>query len=87
MEKFKFIYYMSPIDFWENAIIPSDIETARVLKQMPEEPRTQDVYKLYFPTEISLTPIYLCKAENNGTVYIFSDYNLKSWCEWLEECN
>ena len=76
---FDYIYENGPIDFWEGATIPSDEGTQRVLRQMPEEPMSRIVYKLYiFHSEYyELIPVYLCKADNNGTVYIFSDYNLR----------
>lgn len=72
---FKYVYRINPIDFWDNALVPSMEEEFRVLAYMPEEPRSENVYKLYIPDpdNAALAPIYLCKAENNGTVYIFSD--------------
>ena len=75
---FKHIYEMAPIDHWENALVPSTEEADRVLAQMPEEPRDFRVYKLlmFKNGEYELFPVYLCKAENNGTVYIFSDIDL-----------
>lgn len=77
--KFKHIYGIPPIDFWEGAVYPNDSELYSVLEQMPEEPRSETVYKLYIPVpdNCQLVPIFLCKAENNGTVYIFSDTDLK----------
>ena len=76
MGEFKYIYWTFPIDWWGNAIIATEEETNRVLYQMPEEPRDKRVYKLYvpYPGGSEIVPIYLCKADNNGTVYIFSDY-------------
>jgi hypothetical protein len=75
---FNHIYEIAPIDHWENALIPSMDEADRVLAQMPEEPRDFRVYKLlmFKNGECELFPVYLCKAENNGTVYIFSDIEL-----------
>lgn len=75
---FKHIYEMAPIDHWENALVPSIEEADRVLAQMPEEPRDFRVYKLlmFKNGEYELFPVYLCKAEKNGTVYIFSDIDL-----------
>lgn len=75
---FKCIYEIAPIDHWENALVPSIEEADRVLAQMPEEPRDFRVYKLlmFKNGEYELFPVYLCKAENNGTVYIFSDIDL-----------
>lgn len=75
---FKYIYEIAPIDYWENALVPSMEEADRVLAQMPEEPRDFRVYKLlmFKNGEYELFPVYLCKAENNGIVYIFSDIDL-----------
>ena len=72
---FRHVYITSAIDFWDNALVPSMEEEFRVLAYMPEEPRSENVYKLYIPNPdaAALEPIYLCKAENNGSVYIFSD--------------
>ena len=75
---FNYIYEIAPIDYWENALTPSMEEADRVLAQMPEESRDRRVYKLimFKNGEYELFPVYLCKAENNGTVYIFSDISL-----------
>ena len=72
---FKYIYSIPPIDWWQGATKAMSFEQGRVLRSMPEEPRDEAVYKLYipFPGYSELVPIYLCKAENNGTVYIFAD--------------
>ena len=78
MIKFKFMYAIEPIDFWEKADIADDLITQIVLSQMPEVPRDGIVYKLVVPSPPDLTEIYLCKAENNGTVYVFSNYNLET---------
>lgn len=76
---FAYIYEIAPIDFWDNCLTPSMEEEERVLYQMPEAPRTPVVYKLlyFYAGEQELFPIYLCKADNNGTVYVFSDINLE----------
>lgn len=74
--RFKHIYQCMPIDFWEKAELADSIIAKAVLDQMPEEPRDGDVYKLIVPAPPSLLEIYLCKADNNGTVYIFSDFDL-----------
>lgn len=75
---FPYIYEMAPIDFWDNCLTPSMEEEERVLSQMPEEPRVPCVYKLlyFYAGYPELFPIYLCKADNNGTVYVFSDHSL-----------
>lgn len=78
MNEFKFIYRIPPIDFWANAIIASEEESARVLDQMPEEPRENIVFKTYVPGDTELIPVYICKADNNGDTYVFSDEDFVS---------
>ncbi len=73
MRLFSFIWWIPPIDFWEGAIVASAEETDRVLEQMPEEPREKVVYKTYVPGDTELTPVYMCKASNNGTTYLFAN--------------
>lgn len=75
--KFKYIYSMDPIDFWEKAELADSIIADAVLSQMPEPARSSNVYKLVMPDPPMLREVYLCKADNNGTVYIFSDFDLK----------
>ena len=84
---FMHIYAIPPIDLWENALVPSMDEELRVMAYMPEEPRDGWVYKLYVPCPdtFQLEPIYLCKAENNGTVYIFSDIPVTLKTDYFEE--
>ena len=74
----EYVYATAPIDFWEGAMYASNRERELVLRQMPEEPRDGEVYKLYLfiPGECELTPVLLCKADNNGTVYVFSEREL-----------
>jgi hypothetical protein len=76
-----------PIDFWDNAIIPSFDESCRVLAYMPEPARDGNVYKIYIPNPNSsvLEPVYLCKADNNGTVYIFSEIQILLKTYYFEE--
>lgn len=83
---FAYIYEIAPIDFWDNCLTPSMEEEERVLYQMPEVPRTPVVYKLlyFYAGEQELFPIYLCKADNNGTVYVFSDRSLFGAIEELD---
>ena len=75
---FNFIFWIFPIDDWRGAQIADYDESERVLSQMPESPRFRDVYKIYIPCSgnFNLVPIFLCKADNNGTVYIFSDADI-----------
>ena len=75
---FKYIFSIPPIDFWENALCAGLEAETEVLELMPEEPRDGQVYKLLIPNpgDPELEPIYLCKADNNGTVYIFANVDL-----------
>lgn len=74
--EFKHIYQFEPIDFWDKLDLADDIIAEEVSKQMPESPRDGDVYKMVVPNPPMLTEIYLCKADNNGTTYIFSNIDL-----------
>lgn len=74
--KFKHIYQMQPIDFWDKAELADEIIRDAVLEQMPEGPRDYCVYKLVLPYPPMLREVYLCKADNNGTTYIFSDFDI-----------
>lgn len=73
---FRNIYMLPPIDFWQKAEEADDIIRDAVLKQMPEYPRDGIVYKLIFPSPPDLIEVYLCKADNNGTTYMFSNYDI-----------
>lgn len=79
MSDFKYMWYIPPIDFWNNAIVASDEETIKVLKNMPEEPRDNIVYKTYVPGDTELVTVYICKADNNGDTYLFSDEDFISF--------
>lgn len=81
MGKFKYVYSMEPLDDYDGLFIASYQEAYRVFKQIPEEPRDYVVLKAYMPiicNGCTLAPYFLCKADNNGTTYIFSDYDLKN---------
>lgn len=80
---FEYIYTICPIDFWSGAQEADCYETEIVLRQMPEEPRDERVYKLYLPDPGSscIMPVYLCKADNNGTIYVFSHWDIKNLFE------
>lgn len=75
MNRFRCIFAGDPIDFWEHAIVASMDECHRVLAQMPETSREELVLKTYIPMDAELVPLYMCKADNNGTVYFFCDQN------------
>ena len=79
MKEFSYIWAGEPIDFWENAIVTSIEEYDRVMAQMPEEARAEVVLKTYVPTDGELSPVYMCKADNNGTIYYFSDFDFISF--------
>lgn len=84
---FMYVYGIAPIDYFDNCLTPSMAEEQRVLEQMPEMPRNPIVYKLlyFYAGEQELFPIYLCKADNNGTVYVFSDRSLFGALNELEQ--
>ena len=73
---FRYIWDHSPIDWWYGAQIAGPEETARVLADMPENSRDDIVFKTFMPDDCEFVPVYFCKASNNGTVYIFSDYDV-----------
>lgn len=79
MKEFAYIWAGGPIDFWENAIVTSIEENDRVLAQMPEKTTAPVVLKTYMPANVELSPVYMCKADNNGTVYYFSDFDFISY--------
>lgn len=70
---FKYVWKISAIDFFEGAMIASENEKERVLKQMPEEPRYDVVFKVWVPGDVEFTPVFVCKADNNGDTYLFAD--------------
>lgn len=74
--EFKHIYLMDPIDFWDKAELADSIIAEEVLKQMPEGPRDGYVYKLLWPYPPMIAEVYLCKADNNGTTYLFSNFDI-----------
>ena len=83
MQGFRFIWWSNPIDFWEYAMVANIDEAARVLKQMPEEPRSDDVYKVYVPYDAELVTLFMCKADNNGSIYFFCDFDIvRYYKEW-----
>lgn len=71
-----FIYRVQPVDWWDGAVVADSVTTAKILEMMPEQPRTQDVYIIRFPHESEMKEVYLCKAENNGTVYVFAEFDI-----------
>ena len=86
MNTFKYIWRIPPIDFWAGAMIADASETKKVLNSMPEEPRSETVYVTYVPGDTELTPVYICKADNNGTTYLFADEDVFGFHERYAEC-
>jgi hypothetical protein len=70
---------MCPIDFWDNVELADEYTTNAVLEQMPEMQRSNIVYKTHFPdpTSSGFHEVYFCKADNNGTTYMFSNVDIK----------
>lgn len=78
--KFKHIYQMQPIDYdWDKLPLADSIIAEAVLEQMPEGPREREVYVMRCPNPPGIGEVYLCKADNNGTTYIFTNIDLN----WL----
>lgn len=86
MSTFKYIWCIPPIDFWAGAMIADTLETKRVLNCMPEEPRSETVYVTYVPGDTELTPVYICKADNNGSTYLFADEDVFGFLKEYAEC-
>lgn len=84
MNDFRFIWRSAPIDFWEHAEVPNIDETDNVLRQMPEPPRDRIVLKTWVPYDCMLVPLFMCKADNNGTTYFFCDFDIVNYYarEW-----
>lgn len=76
-----YVYSLSePVDFWTGAQILDDPALEEViLEMMPEAPRVPVILKVFFPYKNSLEPIYLCKADNNGTTYMFTERKLEEY--------
>lgn len=72
-DRFRYIWRIPPIDFWENAIVAGEKDHDRVMASMPEEARYNAVFKTYLPADTEMVPVFLCKADNNGTTYLFAD--------------
>lgn len=73
------IYSIGPIDFWGGAQVVSVEEFELITGIMPEEARTcEGVYKTWIPCDWdgTMAEVYMCKAENNGTVYLFTKSEL-----------
>ena len=70
-----YIYSIPPIDYWGNATVANEKMTQVILKEMPEEPRDGIVYKCMVPGDTELESVYICKADNNGSTYLFSNFD------------
>jgi len=73
---FNYMWTLPPIDEFSDLIIVDGSTRDNVISNMPEVERTNNVYKMYIPYDNFIVPVYLCKADNNGTVYLFSDYDV-----------
>ena len=84
MNDFRYIWAGPPIDFWECAEVAGIDETDNVLRQMPEEPRERLVLVTWMPYDCELVPLFMCKADNNGTTYFFCDFDIVTYYakEW-----
>ena len=73
-----FIYRIQPVDWWDGATMADAVTTARILGMMPEAPRTafDGVYETRFPHSGQMKEVYFCKADNNGTVYVFTEFDI-----------
>lgn len=74
----KCIGSLGPIDIWEGSFeVDGDVKD-EVLSLMPEPPRSNDVYLTYLPNPEwgEMQPLFMCKADNNGTVYLFAETDI-----------
>ncbi len=72
-------YQCAPCDFWSGGIIATEEERKIIYNLMPKSEgiRGDGVYKAYLPGNgCNLEAFYFCKADNNGTTFIFSNSNL-----------
>lgn len=74
--RYRYVWRGLPIDFWEGAMVAGIDETNTILAQMPEEPREEMVLMTYVPYDCGLVPLFMCKADNNGSVYFFCDFDI-----------
>lgn len=65
---------IGPIDWWNGAFEVEGARKAEVLALMPEAPRCEEVFLTYIPNpnRAEMQELYMCKADNNGTVYLFA---------------
>lgn len=85
---FKYVYRIPPIDFFRNLIVEGGLsdafpycEAPSVFHDMPDIPRDDTVYKFFVPYDGGeMVPVYLCKGDNNGDTYLFSNYD---WLSYL----
>lgn len=74
-------YWCAPCDFWSGGIKADDEESKIIRDLMPESEGVSGagVYKAYLPGNgCSLEVFYFCKAINNGTTFIFSNYKFEN---------
>lgn len=81
-----YVYWTSPCDIWDGAIKVEGVEALLIEEMMPEWPRGDGVYKSFLPGNgSSLEVFYFCKADNNGTTYIFSNCDISVKGKGLDE--
>lgn len=73
-----YIYRIQPVDWWDGAAVADAVTTARIVKMMPEGPRNEfdGVFVTHFPHGCQMKEVYFCKADNNGTVYVFTEFDI-----------
>ena len=73
-----YVRAIPPIDFWNGCPEVDGYERDIILQLMPEETRNYTVYKTFIPVPggCSMAPAYMVKADNNGTIYVFSNHKL-----------
>ena len=74
-----YIWTLPPIDIFNHALVAEEEETVKILALMPESVRSMWVHKIYVPYENELVPVYISKADNNGTTYLFSEHDVISY--------
>ena len=81
---FKYRWLIAPIDDFRGATIASEEEHKRVLAQMPDAPRYPVVFKTYVPGDTEFIEVFICKADNNGNTYLFSDEDFVDfYSKWI----
>ena len=75
--RLKCIGSIGPIDYWGGAQIADREIAEEIFEIMPEPPRGGIIGGVVYVTHLpnpaweKMEPLYMCKADNNGTVYLF----------------